>query len=227
MLRFMAKQVDADAPDLLGYAERDQTRREHFTEVLNEYGWQGFGLRAYRELSAWLTEQARSTDQGMALSRSSSTGYAVAASWCRRCRCWSGDAATLVWPNSWPRGVSRPPSDAARRSTTPRGSRATRRSLARPSATFRHKLRLPCSVNRALLSERQAQTVDVLKQQCPGFTTMRRLILSFRTILRVGKVATLRRWMARATATNIHALQRFVWKLLQDLSAVEGAVTER
>jgi hypothetical protein len=28
---------------------------------------------------------------------------------------------------------------------------------------------------RALLSERQAPTVDVLKQQCPGFTQMRRL----------------------------------------------------
>ena len=43
---------------------------------------------------------------------------------------------------------------------------------------------------RALLSARQAQTVDVLKQQCPGFTTMRRLVLSFQTILRVGKVAS-------------------------------------
>jgi hypothetical protein len=46
---------------------------------------------------------------------------------------------------------------------------------------------------RALLSERQAPTVDVLKQQCPGFTQMRRLVFSFRTILRMGKVATLRR----------------------------------
>jgi transposase len=80
---------------------------------------------------------------------------------------------------------------------------------------------------RALLSERQAETVDVLKQQCPGFTTMRRLVLSFRAILRHGKVATLRRWMTRAHASDIPAVQRFVRKLRQDLRAVEGAVTER
>ena len=79
---------------------------------------------------------------------------------------------------------------------------------------------------RALLSERQAQTVDALKQGCPGFTTMRRLVLSFRTILHVGKVATLRRWLARAHATDIDALQRFVRTLRQDLGAVEGAVRE-
>ncbi|MEP7307483.1 MAG: transposase [Acidobacteriota bacterium] len=80
---------------------------------------------------------------------------------------------------------------------------------------------------RARLTERQAQTVDALKAHCPGFTTMRRLMLSFRTILRVGKVGTLRRWMVRAHATQIGALQRFVRKLRQDLRAVEGAVRER
>jgi hypothetical protein len=55
---------------------------------------------------------------------------------------------------------------------------------------------------------------------------MRRLVLSFRAILRQGKVATLRRWMRRARASNIHALQRFVRTLRQDLGAVEGAVRE-
>ncbi len=65
-----------------------------------------------------------------------------------------------------------------------------------------------------------------LKGQCPGFTTMRRLVLSFRTILRVGTVATLHDWLARAAATNILPLQRFVRTLQQDLGAVEGAVTE-
>jgi hypothetical protein len=62
---------------------------------------------------------------------------------------------------------------------------------------------------RALLSERQAETVDVLKQQCLGFTTMRCLVLSFRAILRYGKVTTLRQWMTRAHASEIPALQRF------------------
>ncbi|MEP7305206.1 MAG: ISL3 family transposase [Acidobacteriota bacterium] len=80
---------------------------------------------------------------------------------------------------------------------------------------------------RPLLTARQAEIVDALKHHCPGCTTMRRLMLSFRTILRVGKVPTLHRWMARATATEIDGLQRFVRKLRQDLGAVEGAVTER
>jgi hypothetical protein len=79
---------------------------------------------------------------------------------------------------------------------------------------------------RPLLTARQAATVDALKGQCPGFTTMRRLVLSFRTILRVGTVATLHDWMARAAATDILPLQRFVRTLQQDLGAVEGAVTQ-
>jgi hypothetical protein len=79
---------------------------------------------------------------------------------------------------------------------------------------------------RCLLSARQAQTIDVLKERCAGFATMRRLVLSFRTILRVGKVATLHRWLVRAHATDIHALQRFVRTVRHDLGAVEGAVTE-
>ena len=80
---------------------------------------------------------------------------------------------------------------------------------------------------RPLLSARQAETVDALNAHCPGFTTMRRLTSSFRSLLRVGKVATLHRWMVRAAATNISALERFVRTLRQDLGAVEGAVRER
>ena len=64
------------------------------------------------------------------------------------------------------------------------------------------------------------------KQQCPGFAQMRELVLGFRTILRLGKLATLQRWMQRALKTGIHALQRFVRTLKQDLSAVEAAVTK-
>ena len=55
---------------------------------------------------------------------------------------------------------------------------------------------------------------------------MRRLVLSFRTILRVGKVPTLRCWLVRAEETKIGPLQRFVRTLRQDLGAVEGAVRE-
>lgn len=67
MLRFIAQQIGTSPLDLDGYAERDQTRREHFVELLKEFGWKNFGLQDYRKLSAWLIEQARSTDQGAAL----------------------------------------------------------------------------------------------------------------------------------------------------------------
>jgi hypothetical protein len=79
---------------------------------------------------------------------------------------------------------------------------------------------------RAFLSERQAETVDALKDHCSGFTTMRRLVLSFGTILRLGTISTLHQWMARAAATEIDAMQRFVRTLRHDLGA-EGAVAER
>jgi hypothetical protein len=48
---------------------------------------------------------------------------------------------------------------------------------------------------RAELTSQQAQIVDTLKRQCPRFAVMRKLVLSFRVILRGGKVATLHRWM--------------------------------
>ena len=67
MLRFIALQVDAAPADLASYAERDQTRREHAVEVMREYGFTAFGIKEYRTLSAWLTEQARGTDNGLAL----------------------------------------------------------------------------------------------------------------------------------------------------------------
>jgi Domain of unknown function (DUF4158) len=67
MLRFIALQVGAEPADLLGYAARDETRREHVAEVMREYGFAAFGLREYRALSTWLTEQARGTDNGLAL----------------------------------------------------------------------------------------------------------------------------------------------------------------
>ena len=56
---------------------------------------------------------------------------------------------------------------------------------------------------------------------------MRQMVLGFRTILRVGKLTTLHRWMERARNTGIHALVRFVRTLKQDLRAVEAAVSQR
>jgi hypothetical protein len=34
---------------------------------MREYGFTAFGIKEYRTLSAWLTEQARGTDNGLAL----------------------------------------------------------------------------------------------------------------------------------------------------------------
>jgi transposase len=79
---------------------------------------------------------------------------------------------------------------------------------------------------RTELTQKQGETVDTLKRQCPGFAEMRKLVLGFSTILRVGKLATLHSWMQRAQKTGIHAMERFVRTLNQDLSAVEAAVTE-
>jgi transposase len=76
------------------------------------------------------------------------------------------------------------------------------------------------------LTPAQAEIVDAFKQQCPGFAVMRKLVLNFRSLLRVGKLAALRQWMKRAQKTGIHALTRFVRTLQQDLRAVEAAVTE-
>jgi transposase len=79
---------------------------------------------------------------------------------------------------------------------------------------------------RAELTSQQAQIVDTLKRQCPGFAVMRKLVFGFRAILRGGKVTTLHRWMEEARKTGIHSLVRFVRTLKQDLSAVESAVSK-
>jgi hypothetical protein len=77
------------------------------------------------------------------------------------------------------------------------------------------------------LTTRQAEIVDALKEQCPGFAVMRKLSFGFRAILCRGKVATLHGWLEKAGRTGIHALERFVRTVKQDLKAVESAVTER
>jgi transposase len=77
------------------------------------------------------------------------------------------------------------------------------------------------------LTTRQAEIVDALKEQCPGFAVMRKLSFGFRAILSRGKVTTLHGWLEKARRTGIHALERFIRTVKQDLKAVESAVTER
>ena len=67
MVRFIAHQVDVDSTVLADYAGRDETRREHLAELIREYGYTTLDIRNYRLLSAWLIDQARVTDNGLAL----------------------------------------------------------------------------------------------------------------------------------------------------------------
>ena len=68
--------------------------------------------------------------------------------------------------------------------------------------------------------------MDALKKACPGFAVMRSLMMSFRTILRTGKIKTLHASIKKATAYGIDRMQRFVRTLQQDQSAVEAAVEQ-
>jgi hypothetical protein len=58
---------------------------------------------------------------------------------------------------------------------------------------------------RAELTSQQAQIVNILKRQCPGFAVMRKLVFGFRAILRGGKVTTcIAGWSRRARRVSIH-----------------------
>ena len=92
---------------------------------------------------------------------------------------------------------------------------------------------------RSELTSRQAEIVDALKEGCPGYTKMRRLMMAFRSILRQPKlrplktkrnarnVTALHSWMERARATGIVSIQNFEYQLRWDILAVEAAITER
>jgi hypothetical protein len=79
---------------------------------------------------------------------------------------------------------------------------------------------------RSQMTAEQGNTVDALKKACPGYAVMRSLVMSFRTILRTGKIKTLHAWMKKADASGLYRMQRFVRTLKQDQSAVEAAVEQ-
>ena len=68
--------------------------------------------------------------------------------------------------------------------------------------------------------------IKILKRRCPGFAMMRHLVLSFRSILCGGKVASMQRWAEEAEAAGIEAMSRFVRTLKRDWAAVENAVEQ-
>ena len=65
-----------------------------------------------------------------------------------------------------------------------------------------------------------------LKAGSAEFTTMRRLAMQFRGLLRSGTTERLDAWLTDARASGIYAMQRFAKTIRQDLEAVRNAVSE-
>ena len=69
IMAFVSRQLGLDPCAWPGYAERDQTRREHLQLIVDTYGYRPFSASCYRELAAWLLPLALQSDQGMVLAR--------------------------------------------------------------------------------------------------------------------------------------------------------------
>jgi TnpA family transposase len=67
LLTFLARQLGLSAGVWAGYAERDETRREHLAELQLHYGLRSFSIGQYRSLAAWLMPTALQTDRGVVL----------------------------------------------------------------------------------------------------------------------------------------------------------------
>jgi transposase len=83
-----------------------------------------------------------------------------------------------------------------------------------------------CIKPRSLLTPRQAEKVDILKQALPAFTCMRSLAMRFRGLLRGNDPGALDDWIRDAMVCGIHTMQRFAVKLRYDISAVRNAICE-
>jgi transposase len=83
-----------------------------------------------------------------------------------------------------------------------------------------------CIKPRGLFTPRQAAKVDALKSASPDFTTMRRLAMRFRGILRSKDIQKFRVWLDDAQQSGIYAMQRFARTVRRDLDAVTNALTE-
>jgi transposase len=77
-----------------------------------------------------------------------------------------------------------------------------------------------------LLTPRQAEKVDILKQALPVFACMRSLAMRFRGLLRDSDPDALDDWIRDAMGCGIHTMQKFAMKLRYDISAVRNAICE-
>jgi transposase len=83
-----------------------------------------------------------------------------------------------------------------------------------------------CIKPRGLLTPRQAEKVDVLKQALPIFACMRSLAMRFRGLLRGNNLEALDDWIRDAMGCGIHTMQNFAARLSYDISAVRNAICE-
>jgi transposase len=83
-----------------------------------------------------------------------------------------------------------------------------------------------CIKPHGLLTPRQAAKVDALKSASPDFTTMRRLAMRFRGILRSKDIQRFGVWLDDAQQSGIYAMQRFARTVRRDVDAVTNALTE-
>jgi len=84
-----------------------------------------------------------------------------------------------------------------------------------------------CIKPRGLLTERQAEKVDMLKAASAEFRSMRQLVMRFRGILQSGDAGKLEVWLHDAQRSGIHSIRQFAAMLRRDLAAVHNAITER
>jgi transposase len=83
-----------------------------------------------------------------------------------------------------------------------------------------------CIKPRGLLTPRQAEKVDVLKQALPIFSSMRSLAMRFRGLLRGNDPDALDDRIRDAMGCGIHVMQKFAAKLRYDIDAVRNAICE-
>jgi transposase len=83
-----------------------------------------------------------------------------------------------------------------------------------------------CIKPRGLLTLRQSEKVDVLKQALPIFACMRSLAMRFRGLLRGNDPNVLDDWIRDAMSCGIYTMQKFAVKLRYDIDAVRNAVCE-
>src|ERR1700722_14465069 len=91
-------------------------------------------------------------------------------------------------------------------------------SLGRDSETAEPVAASLCIKPHGLLTPRQAAKVDALKSASPDFTTMRRLAMRFRGILRSKDIQKFGVWLDDAQQSGIYAMQRFARTVRRALS---------